>query len=209
MKDILMISRLEFEKRLWDQGFKRVMGLDEVGRGCLSGPVAAAGVIFEPGSFPEGIRDSKSLGQRERERLAEEIKEKAVFWTIQQCSVKEIDQLNILWASMKAMQKCAETSGADPDYLLVDGNRFGSNVIPHICLVNGDNRSLSIGAASILAKVKRDRLMRNLHEEYPHYGWDSNVGYPTSKHFQGLEKYGITRHHRRSFNLRTTKEYSG
>lgn len=202
-----MSDRLEFEKRLWSQGYERVMGLDEVGRGCLSGPVAAAGVIFEPGSHPDGIRDSKTLDHTERVRLAVEIKEKALFWTIQYCSVEEIDELNILWASMKAMHKCTGITGADPDYLLVDGNRFGASVIPYTCVIKGDDRSVSVGAASILAKVQRDNLMRDLHEEYPYYGWDSNVGYPTQKHFKGLERYGITRHHRRTFNLRTKKEF--
>lgn len=203
-----MNNRLQFEEKLWAQGYTRVMGLDEVGRGCLSGPVAAAGVIFEPGTVIKGIRDSKTLDLEERRDLAEVIKNKAAFWTVRYCSVEEIDELNILWASLKAMQKCVEVEEADPDYLLVDGNRFGSSVIPHTCLVRGDDRSASIGAASILAKVHRDELMIELHEKYPHYGWDTNVGYPTRKHFEGLKEYGITRHHRRSFNLRTEKEWN-
>ncbi|MDX1636559.1 MAG: ribonuclease HII [Balneolaceae bacterium] len=204
-----MNKRLKFEKKLWQQGYNRVMGLDEVGRGCLSGPVAAAGVILEPGTDIAGIRDSKQLDLSERRRLAGEIKNKALFWTVQYCSVDEIDELNILWASLKAMQKCADISGADPDYLLVDGNRFGSSMTPYTCLINGDDRSVSIGAASILAKVERDELMIRLHEEYPHYGWETNVGYPTRQHFEGLKKHGITEYHRRSFRLRTEKEFQG
>lgn len=200
-------ERLSFEKQLWGEGYQRVMGLDEVGRGCLSGPVVAAGVIFEPGTSIPEIKDSKSLNLEERESLTEVIKKQAAFWTIQWCSPKEIDELNILWASIKAMQKCADSQSADPDYLLVDGNRYGSSVLPYTCIIKGDDRSMTIGAASILAKVYRDNLMIDLHEEYPHYGWDTNVGYPTQKHFKGLEEFGITKHHRRSFKLRTKKEY--
>lgn len=203
-----MNTRLEFEQKLWNQGYTRVMGLDEVGRGCLSGPVAAAGVILEPGTVIEGIRDSKTLDFPERKRLAKLIKQKALFWTVQYCSVDEIDELNILWASLKAMQKCVDETNANPDYLLVDGNRYGSSMTPYTCLVKGDDRSVSIGAASILAKVHRDKLMKRLHDDYPHYGWETNVGYPTVQHYEGLKEYGITQYHRRSFNLKTEKEYT-
>lgn len=200
-------ERLSFEKKLWDEGYERVMGLDEVGRGCLSGPVVASGVIFEPGTSIPEIKDSKSLSLKDREDLSKVIKEQATYWTIQWCSPAEIDELNILWASIKAMQKCTDTEKANPDYLLVDGNRYGSTVLPHTCIVKGDDRSMSIAAASILAKVYRDKLMIELHEKYPHYGWDTNVGYPTKKHFEGLQEFGITKHHRRSFKLRTKKEF--
>lgn len=200
-------NRLKFEKKLWEEGYRRVMGLDEVGRGCLSGPVVAAGVIFEPGTDIPEIRDSKSLSLDERNELSDLIKERAVFWTIEQCKPEEIDELNILWASIKAMHKCTETAEAQPDYLLIDGNRFTSTMLPHLCLVKGDDRSMSIGAASILAKVHRDRYMIKLHEDYPYYGWNTNVGYPTRKHYEGLKKHGITSHHRRSFKLGTDKEF--
>lgn len=198
-------DRLQFERKLWNEGYEQVMGLDEVGRGCLSGPVVAAGVIFKPGTTVEGIRDSKILSLKQRTELARTIKERAKFWTIQWCSPEEIDELNILWASLKAMQRCTEAKDANPEYLLVDGNRYGSSIYPYTCIVKGDNRSVSIGAASILAKVYRDKLMIKLHEKYPHYSWNTNVGYPTKKHYEGLKKYGITKHHRRSFKLRTTK----
>lgn len=200
-------DRIYFERRLWNEDYKRVMGLDEVGRGCLSGPVVAAGVIFEPGTFIESIKDSKTLNLEERQKLTKEIKKHAAYWTIQWCSPTEIDELNILHASIKAMRKCAEAQDADPDYLLVDGNRFSPGMCPHECLVGGDDRSMSIAAASIIAKVYRDKWMIKLHEEYPHYGWDTNVGYPTSKHFKGLENYGATKWHRKSFNLRTDKMF--
>ncbi|MDZ7715917.1 MAG: ribonuclease HII [Balneolaceae bacterium] len=201
-------ERLFFEKKLWGEGYERVMGLDEVGRGCLSGPVVASGVIFKPETSIPEIKDSKSLSLEDRESLSEIIKEQAEYWTIQWCSPSEIDELNILWASIKAMQKCTDTKEANPDYLLVDGNRYGSTVLPYTCIVKGDDRSMSIGAASILAKVYRDKLMIDLHDKYPHYGWDTNVGYPTKKHFEGLQEFGITKHHRRSFKLRTKKEFT-
>lgn len=205
----MSIDRLQFERTLWNEGYERVMGLDEVGRGCLSGPVVAAGVIFRPGTTVEGIRDSKTLSLKERTELARAIKNRAAFWTIQWCSPEEIDKLNILWASLKAMQRCTEAKGANPEYLLVDGNRYGSSMHPHTCIVRGDDKSASIAAASILAKVYRDALMIKLNEEYPYYGWDTNVGYPTKKHYEGLQKFGITEHHRRSFKLRTRKIWSG
>ncbi|TVQ02546.1 MAG: ribonuclease HII [Balneolaceae bacterium] len=203
-----MKDRYHYEKFLWAQGFKRVMGLDEVGRGCLCGPVVAAGVILKPGEkLDERVADSKSIDQKTRELLAEEIKSKTLFWTIKECSSIEIDQLNILKASFRAMMKCTEAVNARPDYLLVDGNRFTATVLPHSCIVKGDDRSVSIAAASILAKVSRDELMKKLHDEYPQYGWDKNVGYPTKKHFEALLKYGYTKYHRKSFSLRTGKAF--
>jgi len=199
------VDRIRFERQLWNEGLERVMGLDEVGRGCLAGPVVAAGVIFEAGAFDEDIRDSKVLSLEDRQRLSRKIKEEADFWTVQWCMPAEIDKLNILHASIKAMSKCAETEHAVPDYLLVDGNRFSSGLCPHQCLVGGDDRSMSIAAASIIAKVFRDEWMHNLHEEYPYYGWNTNVGYPTRQHFEGLKTYGATKYHRHSFRLRTDK----
>lgn len=201
-----LTDRIMFERQLWGEDYERVMGLDEVGRGCLSGPVVAAGVIFEPGTYVEAIRDSKKLTLAERKELTKKIKQEALYWTIQWCSPSEIDELNILHASIKAMTKCAEAEGANPDYLLIDGNRFSSGLCPHKCIVGGDDRSMSIAAASIIAKVYRDEWMMDLHEEYPNYGWDTNVGYPTAKHFEGLKKHGATKIHRQSFNLRTDKK---
>lgn len=204
------IDRYHYERKLWNEGFKRVMGLDEVGRGCLCGPVVASGVILEPGSeIHKEIADSKTLSFQKRKNLSEIIKKKALFWTVQECSVSEIDRSNILKASIKAMIKCTEVMDSDPDYLLVDGNRFVSSMmIPHSCIIKGDNRSASIAAASILAKVVRDEYMMELHKKYPEFGWDTNVGYPTSTHYDGLKKYGYTVHHRRSFKLKTDKPYT-
>jgi ribonuclease HII len=198
-------DRITFERQLWNEDYKRVMGLDEVGRGCLSGPVVAAGVIFKPDTFIEAIKDSKTIDLEERQELTKEIKEQAEYWTIQWCTPAEIYELNILHASIKAMRKCAEADDANPDFLLVDGNRFSPGLCPHKCIAGGDDRSMSIPAASIIAKVYRDKWMINLHEEYPYYSWDTNVGYPTPQHFKGLENYGATKWHRQSFSLRTDK----
>lgn len=200
-------DRLTFEKQLWSQGYKRIMGLDEVGRGCLAGPVVAAGVIFDSSvNIPE-IRDSKNISMDIRESLAEEIKSLALFWTVKEGSISLIDRINILWASIETMKNCSDSFGADPDYLLIDGNKFTASLIPFSCIVKGDDRSMSIGAASILAKVYRDNLMKELHMEYPEFGWDQNVGYPTKKHKQALARFGYTKYHRRSFNLATDKKY--
>lgn len=183
-----------------------MMGLDEVGRGCLAGPVVAAGVVFHPETDIPKIRDSKTIGEGERKELAQQIKEEALLWTVQEGSIAKIDELNILWASLHTMQKCVDATAITPDYLLVDGNRYISSLIPYTCLVKGDDRSMSIAAASILAKVYRDDLMRKLHEEFPEYGWDTNVGYPTAIHKKGLKEFGYTEHHRTSFKLGTSKQ---
>lgn len=200
-------SRTKIEEELWSEGFKRIMGLDEVGRGCLCGPVVAAGVIFEEGIKIDGIKDSKAINEKNRLLLEEEIKEKALFYTIQEGSIKEIFDLNILWASINTMQKCAEDKGADPDYLLVDGNKYTTSLIPHTCIIKGDDKSVSIGAASILAKNYRDRYMKRLDEKFPEFNWKSNVGYPTPHHKKALKQFGYTPHHRLGFNLGTDKKY--
>ncbi|OAN62512.1 ribonuclease HII [Balneola sp. EhC07] len=200
-------SRTKIEEELWSEGFKRIMGLDEVGRGCLCGPVVAAGVIFEEGIKIDGIKDSKAINEKNRLLLEEEIKEKALFYTIQEGSIKEIFDLNILWASINTMQKCAEEKGADPDYLLVDGNKYTTSLIPHTCIIKGDDKSISIGAASILAKNYRDRYMKRLDKKFPEFNWKSNVGYPTPHHKKALKQFGYTPHHRLGFNLGTDKKY--
>ncbi|NBW69948.1 MAG: ribonuclease HII [Bacteroidetes bacterium] len=199
---------LTFEQQLWAEGFSRVMGLDEVGRGCLAGPVVAAGVILKPNTTIEGVRDSKKLSASERLRLSQLIKEKAAYWTIQVGDVVLIDKINILWASLETMHACALQVEAKPEYLLIDGNRFVTTLLPHQCIVKGDDKSLSIAAASILAKVYRDQIMNELHGHYPEFGWSKNVGYPTEEHKDALLNFGFTEHHRKSFNLSTDKPYS-
>jgi ribonuclease HII len=199
-------DRLKFERQLWGEGYKKVMGLDEVGRGCLAGPVVAAGVIFRPNTDIPEIRDSKKIKVSDRLRLSEKIKNEALYWSVQEGSIQEINTLNILWASLQTMQKCVDTLEPPPDFLLVDGNRYIDSLTPFTCLVKGDDRSMSIAAASILAKVYRDELMKKLHNEFPEYGWNSNVGYPTEAHKQALKKYGYTKYHRTSFKLGTTRK---
>lgn len=183
------------------------MGLDEVGRGCLAGPVVAAGVILKPGVSHDGLRDSKTMSESERNEMADWVKQHAVFWHVAERSPADIDQHNILGASIRAMLDCVDWDGAHAEHLLVDGNRFTSCLTPFTCIVKGDDRSASIAAASILAKTHRDQLMRALHEEYPVFKWDQNVGYPTKAHFEALVRHGYTIHHRRSFSLRTDRPY--
>lgn len=185
------------------------MGLDEVGRGCLAGPVVAAGVILDPNHIIPGITDSKKLVAHRRVALAEEIKKHAVHWAIAWCDVDEINSLNILKASLSAMAKCVEQTKPEPDFLLIDGNKgIDSLLIRSQTVVRGDDRSACIGAASILAKVYRDHLMADLHVQYPEYGWDQNVGYPTARHYEALLNHGYTPHHRTTFNLRTNRLYN-
>ncbi len=196
------------EMRLWDEGFSRIMGLDEVGRGCLAGPVVAAGVIMNPESRIPGIADSKKLNAKQRIAVAEEIKKSCLWWTVASCDIQEIDRHNILGASLRAMEKCIQCTDPGPDYLLIDGNRgLSSMLIPSQTVIRGDDLSATIGAASILAKVYRDNYMAILHRQYPEYGWDKNVGYPTAFHYEALAKYGVTPHHRTSFRLRTNRPY--
>ncbi len=202
----MFVDRLKIEKKLWAEGYGLIMGLDEAGRGSLSGPVMAAGVILKEGTVIEGVRDSKLLTLKQRLELEPLIKENALVWTVQQCSPAVIDDLNILHASLRAMHLCTEAVSPQPDYLLIDGNRYSDTIFPHTCVIGGDDLSMSIAAASVLAKVHRDRYMQNLHEQFPDYGWNTNVGYATKQHRDGLQKHGITKHHRRSFRLRIDKK---
>ncbi|WPR73432.1 ribonuclease HII [Algoriphagus sp. NG3] len=177
-------------------------GCDEVGRGCLAGPVVAAAVILPTDYSNPWINDSKKLGKVQREDLIHEIKEKALCWNIAEASVPEIDMINILNASFLAMGRAVLGLKIKPDHLLIDGNRWKSDLtIPHTCVIKGDGKYASIAAASILAKVYRDRLMEKLSEEFPYYAWDRNAGYPTKAHRAGLEEYGDCVWHRKSFKL--------
>lgn len=196
------VDRLHAERQVWSEGFSRVMGLDEVGRGCLCGPVVAAGVIFSPGyEPPAGLRDSKKLTRENRERLAKEIRETCLFWSVQCVSHQQIDRINILRASLLAMQQCVDAADPVPDMLFIDGNQPLNLLIPQQTMVKGDDRSATIAAASVLAKVFRDDWMQKLHKEFPQYGWDRNVGYPTREHREALREYGPTPYHRMSFRL--------
>ncbi|MFN4299922.1 MAG: ribonuclease HII [Thermaurantimonas sp.] len=174
-------------------------GCDEAGRGCLAGPVVAAAVVLNPEKPISQLNDSKKLTANQRERLFDAICEKAKAWAIAEVSVDEINRINILNASLLAMQKAIEQLSVAPGLLLIDGNRFPRWHIPHRCIVKGDARYQAIAAASILAKVYRDRLMLQLHEEFPYYHWNQNKGYPTRTHIEALQREGISPQHRRKF----------
>jgi ribonuclease HII len=175
-------------------------GCDEVGRGCLCGPVVAAAVILPEDYANEFINDSKKLSKSNRENLVEEIKDVALAWSIAEASVEEIDQINILHASFLAMNRAVKSLKLVPHHLLIDGNRFKTDLsIPFDCIVKGDGKFASIAAASILAKVYRDNLMADFAKKYPGYGWEKNVGYPTKLHREGIIKLGLTPLHRKSF----------
>ncbi|WP_439481327.1 ribonuclease HII [Cyclobacterium plantarum] len=177
-------------------------GCDEVGRGCLCGPVVAAAVILPPAYANEWINDSKKIAKNKRTFLTGEIKEQAVAWGIGLAEVAEIDQMNILNASFLAMHRAIDDLKVKPEHLLIDGNRFRSkHAIPFDCIIKGDGKYASIAAASILAKTYRDQLMVSLARDYPGYGWEKNVGYPTKKHREGIRKLGASPLHRKSFRL--------
>jgi ribonuclease HII len=177
-------------------------GCDEVGRGCLCGPVVAAAVILPPSYANEWINDSKKVSKKHRQQLVKEIKEASLSWAIGEASVDEIDRINILNASILAMNRAICALRIPPDHLLVDGNRFNTHLkTTYTCIIKGDAKFASIAAASILAKEYRDELMRKLANTYPGYGWEKNVGYPTHYHREGIKKLGTTPIHRKSFKL--------
>jgi len=177
-------------------------GCDEVGRGCLAGPVVAAAVILPKNYQHELLNDSKKLTREEREQLNIEIKRDALAWAIAEVDNEEIDKINILNASFKAMHLALDKLTMKPELLLIDGNRFKPyQDLKHECVIKGDAIYLSIAAASVLAKTFRDELMGSLAEQYPGYGWITNVGYPTDEHRDGIKKLGITPLHRKSFRL--------
>jgi ribonuclease HII len=181
---------------------QRLCGVDEAGRGPLAGPVYAAAVVLNPERQIRGLADSKILSAEKREALFGRICEHALGWHIASASVEEIDSINILHASMLAMQRAVQglaASGVIPDLVQVDGNRCPQVAFPVEAIVKGDAKVRAISAASILAKVARDRDLLKLHQAYPEYGFDSHFGYPTPQHFAALEQFGATPHHRRSF----------
>jgi ribonuclease HII len=177
-------------------------GCDEVGRGCLAGPVVAAAVILPVDYHNPWIQDSKKLSKHTREELIQEIKGAALGWAIAEASVAEIDQINILQASFLAMERAIQQLPKAPEHLLIDGNRWKSTLpYPYTCVIKGDGKFASIAAASILAKVYRDDLMEQLAHDFPHYGWEKNAGYPTKKHREGIQSQGSCNWHRKSFQL--------
>lgn len=181
------------------RGFSRIAGVDEVGRGPLAGPVVAAAVVLDPARIPPGLNDSKKLTAKRRAALNAAILASADV-SLGQASVEEIDQLNILRAAHLAMTRAIEGLSTPPDHCLIDGNLIPRDLtLSAEPVVKGDARSLSIAAASIVAKIRRDHLMRDLAQHFPGYGWETNAGYPSKSHRLALQNIGITPHHRRSF----------
>jgi len=196
---MINLPNFEFETKLHKQGYQNVAGVDEVGRGPLAGPVYAAAVILGPGKIPTGLNDSKKLSAKNRNSVLESILEYADV-SIASASEREIEQINILQASHLAMVRAVAGLKKKPDYVLVDGNLIPQDLrIPATAVIKGDARSLSIAAASIVAKVKRDLVMSDLAQHYPGYGWEKNSGYPTTEHLKALQDLGVTPHHRRTF----------
>ncbi len=190
---------LRYESALWAEGVLLVAGVDEAGMSPLAGPVAAAAVIFEPGSRIPGIDDSKKLDAATRDRLAAEIKVTASAWSVGFAEVEEIDEINIYWAGLLAMRRAVEGLSLRPGHLLIDARRLREVQIPQQSIVKGDSKSLTIAAASILAKTARDALMRKLEADYPGYGFSQHKGYPVREHLAAIEKLGVSPIHRRSF----------
>ena len=188
-----------FEASLMGQGYPLIAGVDEVGRGPLAGPVTAAVVILDPSNIPQGLNDSNKLSAKRRKNLYDLILKSATV-SVAHVSVEEIDRINILQASLLAMRNAVAALSPQPAHLLIDGNRVPDFLnIPAQPIVKGDGKSLSIAAASIVAKTVRDRLMADLSLQNPGYGWEKNAGYPSKQHISALQRLGVTPHHRRSF----------
>ena len=195
----MALPDFEVETQLITEGYRAVAGVDEVGRGCIAGPVTAAAVILDPKNIPNGLNDSKKLSLKQREKAFSEIQEKCVFF-VAHSTVSEIDQINILQASLLAMERAIAGLNINPDFVLIDGNKSPEDLrAKYKTIVNGDSKSLSIAAASIVAKITRDRIMSRLDKEFPGYDWSKNAGYPTKFHKSAILNIGITPHHRRSF----------
>lgn len=190
---------LEFEKEALAKGYKSVCGVDEAGRGPLAGPVCAAAVILPEGVIIDGVNDSKKLSEKKRESLFDVIREQALSYSIAYATVDEIEEINILNATMLAMRRAIDGLDIKTDYAMIDGNKIPPIDIDAECIVKGDAKSMSIACASILAKVSRDRLLYKYAEEYPMYGFDKHKGYGTKVHREAILKYGPCPYHRKSF----------
>lgn len=199
------IKMLEYENKHYLKGCKYIAGVDEVGRGPLAGPVVAAAVVFRKDLYMPEINDSKKLSEKKREQLFDVIKENALSYSIAFVDEKEIDEINILNATLKAFEKAVKGLNVVPDITLIDGNRCGDFPTPVETIVKGDSKSMSIAAASILAKVARDRYMTELDKLYPMYNFKKNKGYPTEEHTQAIIKYGPCPVHRLTF--KRVREY--
>ena len=195
----MSLPNFDFETGLIKKGYKVIAGVDEVGRGCIAGPVTAAAVILDPQNIPTGLNDSKKLSLKNREKLFHVIQNTCTF-CVAHSSAKEIDQINILQASLLSMKRAIEGLRTKPDLVLIDGNKSPENLESRTeTIIKGDSKSFSIAAASIVAKITRDRIMSRLDKEFPGYDWSQNVGYPTKFHKSAILNIGITPYHRRSF----------
>ena len=195
-----MTPTLARESALWAKGCRYVAGLDEVGRGPLAGPVVAAAVVLpQNATIIAGLRDSKQMTARQRDRVAGVIRDTAAAWAVGAASPREIDRLNILGATALAMRRALSLLSQAPDHVLVDGKPFPELRCEHEAIIKGDATCLSIAAASVLAKQARDRLMVLLASRFPAFGWEQNMGYGTAEHLAAIEANGLTPHHRRSF----------
>jgi ribonuclease HII len=191
---------LHFEETARAEGYKFIAGLDEVGRGCLAGPVVAAAVILNPEiPLPEKLNDSKKLSAKQRTRIAEEIKQTAIAYSVGQIEAEEIDRINILQATKRAMILALFQLQPQADFLLIDAVQLKESSLPQRSIIRGDSSVASIAAASIIAKTYRDTLMQHYHNQYPQYGFDKHVGYGTKKHFEALRIHGACEIHRKSF----------
>lgn len=189
----------EIENALHDSGLTLICGVDEAGRGPLAGPVCAAAVILPPGLCIDGLNDSKKLTEKKRDALYDVITAQAVSWGIGLATPQEIDQFNILQATYLAMRRAVEQLNCTPDHVLVDGNGDPKLSLPTETLVKGDGRAACIAAASVLAKVTRDRLLTMVDAQYPEYGFAQHKGYPTKAHYEAIARHGVTPEHRQSF----------
>ena len=195
----MALPNFDVETGLIKKGYKAIAGVDEVGRGCIAGPVTAAAVILDPQKIPSGLNDSKKMSFKNREKIFQSIQDTCTF-CVAHSSVKEIDQINILQASLLSMKRAILGLNIKPDFVLIDGNKSPKGLESESqTIIKGDSKSLSIAAASIVAKVTRDRFMSRLDKEFPGYDWSQNVGYPTKLHKSAILKIGITPYHRRSF----------
>ena len=200
-----MSVNLSIEQSLWAQGYEHIAGVDEAGRGPLAGPLVAAAVIFPKDAFIEDVDDSKKLSAKKREEVYSLIVSKAISISIGMVDHIEIDRINILQATIQAMQKALEGLCISPHFAIIDGNYFLYDKLPFKTIVDGDAKSFTIAAASIVAKVTRDRLMFELDERYPQYGFARHKGYGTKRHIEALHKFGPCEIHRKSFHLPSLK----
>ena len=192
------MNKFEYEQNLWNQGYKYICGCDEVGRGCIAGPVYACAIIMDPKSNIPGVNDSKQISDKKRRELKELILKECLTYKVIAITNEEIDKINILEASRKAMEEAVKGLEIEPDYILTDCMKLHTS-IPYLDIIKGDEKSYTISCASIVAKVMRDDFMIELSRDFPGYDWDKNKGYPTKYHKEQLSKIGITKHHRLTY----------